>query len=262
VAVLLAGIGLVLHLKRNGERSVWIAGLLPVLAIVSFTLCFNFTALRTDGRFLMPQAVLSTIYIGIAAHTLAFVLQGWPRYAARAGLAVTALFALHHCIAVNAAMIFDPRYDAERWMAAHIPAGEPVETYGQNAYLPRFPADAVVSRIGSRPLNTRNPLPRVRELREAYDAVAARNPRFIVVSDWWLRHYTEPQSELGGRRIPSKAQQALFNDIPARRYFTALRGEKLNYRLAYTAAPVQRLWPLLHIHESLNETILIFERKP
>ncbi len=35
----------------------------------------------------------------------------------------------------------------------------------------------------------------------------------------------------------------------------------LNYRLAHTAAPVQRFWPLLHIHESLNETILIFERK-
>jgi hypothetical protein len=61
--------------------------------------------------------------------------------------------------------------------------------------------------------------------------------------------------------MPSKAQQALFNDLPARRYFTALRDGGLNYRLAHTAAPVQRFWPLLHIHESLNETVLIFERK-
>lgn len=261
VVVLLAGIGLALHLRRYRERSAWIAGLLPVLALVSFSLCFNFTALRTDGRFLMPQAVLATVYIGIAADYFAFSFEGWRRWVGRAILAVTALFALHHCIAVNAAMIFDPRYDAERWMAAHIPAAETVETYGQNAYLPRFPASAVVNRVGSRPLNTRNPLPHVTELREPYDAVAARNPRFIVVSDWWLRHYTEPQSELGGRRMPSKVQQALFSDLAARRYFTALRDEKLNYRLAHAAAPVQRLWPLLHIHESLNETILIFERK-
>jgi 4-amino-4-deoxy-L-arabinose transferase-like glycosyltransferase len=261
VVVLLAGIGLALHLARHRERSVWIAGLLPVLALVSFTLCFNFTALRSDGRFLMPQAVLATVYIGIAADYFAFAFEGWRRCVGRAILGVTALFALHNCIAVNAAMIFDPRYDAERWMATHIPAAETVETYGQNAYLPRFPADAVVSRIGNRPLNTRNPLPRVRELRQPYDAVAARNPRFIVVNEWWLRHYTEPQSELGGRRMPSKVQQALFNDLAARRYFTALRDEKLNYRLAHAAAPVQRLWPLLHIHESLNETILIFERK-
>lgn len=260
IAVLLAAGGLVLHLKRHRERSIWVAGLLPVLALFSFTLCFNFTALRTDGRFLMPQAVLATVYIGIAADYLAFVLQGRPRQVARAGLLIVGLFAFHHCIAVNAAMIFDPRYDAERWMAAHIPARGTVETYGQNAYLPRFPHAAVVSRVGSRPLNTRNPLPRVKELREPFDAVAARNPRFIVVSDWWLRHYTEPQSELGGRRMPSRTQQALFNDAAARRYFTALRDEKLNYRLAHTAAPVQRLWPLLHIHESLNETILIFER--
>jgi hypothetical protein len=119
----------------------------------------------------------------------------------------------------------------------------------------------VVSRVGTRPVKQRNPLPRILELREPYDGVAVRDPRFIVVSEWWLRHYTEPQSELGGRRMPSKAQEALFGDLPARRYFTALRDGKLNYRLAHTAAPVQRLWPLLHIHESLNETILIFERK-
>lgn len=261
IVVFLAGIGLALHLRRHYERPIWIAGLLPVLALISFTLCFNLTALRTDGRFLMPQAILAAVYVGIAADYFAFAFEGWRRWVGRAVLVATALFALHHCIAVNAAMIFDPRYEAERWMTAHIPAGETVETYGQNAYLPRFPAHATVSRIGNRPLKSRNPLPRLIELREPYDAVAARNPRFIVVSDWWLRHYTEPQSELGGRRMPSKAQQALFDDLPARRYFAALRDGRLNYRLAHTAAPVQRLWPLLHIHESLNETILIFERK-
>ncbi len=42
-------------------------------------LCFNFTALRSDGRFLMPQAVLAAVYIGIAADYFAFAFERWRR---------------------------------------------------------------------------------------------------------------------------------------------------------------------------------------
>ena len=42
-------------------------------------------------------------------------------------------------------------------------------------------------------------------------------------------------------------------------YFKALTSEKLNYRLAY-AASYRGLWPVVHIHDSLDETIWIFER--
>ncbi len=94
-------------------------------------------------------------------------------------------------------------------MAAHVPAGERSRDLWPERLSAALSRQARVSRVGNRPLNTRNPLPRVTELREPYDAVAVRNPRFIVVNDWWLRHYTEPQSELGGRRMPSKAQAAL-----------------------------------------------------
>jgi 4-amino-4-deoxy-L-arabinose transferase-like glycosyltransferase len=238
-------------LRARGASRV--AGLLPALAAISFTLCFNLAALRTDDRFLLPQALMACVYIGIAA---AFVLQARLRPVAVALLAVTGLLSLHQAFAVDAAMLLDPRYDAERWMAAHVRPGDSIETYGQNAYLPRFPAHGAVTRVSQSPIA---PLPGVTEQRGAYGAPSAR---YIVVSDWWLRHYTSPQSELGDARKPSPKQQALFADATARAYFTALRAGRLNYRLAHVSAAATGPWPTLHIHESLNETVLIFERTP
>jgi hypothetical protein len=169
-----------------------------------------------------------------------------------------ALFALHQDIAITAAMLNDPRYDAEAWMRAHVRPGDTIETFGQNAYLPRFPEKALVVRPGLRPVATRNPLPGVTDVFAPYDA--PQPARFLVVSDWWLRHYTDPHSELGGHRAPSRAQAALFNDAAARRFFTALRDGRRDYRLVHRSEPANGPWPLVHIHESLNETILIFER--
>jgi hypothetical protein len=258
LAGLLALLGACLHCARTAHRGTWTAGLLPALAILSFTLCFNMIALRSDARFLMPQAVLACVYIGIAAAWLTAAAQIWATLAGSAAIVLLALLALHQDIAISAAMLMDPRYDAEAWMRAHVRGGELIETFGQNAYLPRFPPNAEVVRPGLRPLQTRNPLPGVKELQASFDAPLPA--KFIVVSEWWLRHYTEPQSELGGHRFPSRAQAALFNDAGARRYFTALRDGRLPYRLVHKSAPSPGVWPQVHIHESLNETILIFER--
>lgn len=258
-AMLLALLGLGLQARSGADRGLWAAGLLPFLAILSFTLSFNFIALRTDARFLLPQAVLACVYIGIAASWLIALSRRWGRLAGGGLITVTALLALHHCLAVSAAMLQDPRYQAEAWMRTHIRPGEMIETYGQNAYLPRFPKGATVLRVGPRPPGARAPLSGVREVQEPFDA--PRNPRFIVVNDWWLRHYTQPQSELGGRRLPSRAQAALYGDMRARSYFRALQDGRLAYRLVYAASPAAGIWPQVHIHESLNETILIFERR-
>ena len=252
-SVLLALLGFGLLARRGAGFGVW--AVLPALALLSFTLCFNFTALRSDARFLMPQAVLACIYIGIAASWLISLSNRWGRLAGGGAIAATALLALHHCLAISAAMLQDPRYQAEAWMRTYVRPGDVIETYGQNAYLPRFPQSAQVIRVGTRP---RAPLHGVAEVQEPFDL--PRNPRFIVVNDWWLRHYTEPQSELGGRRIPSLAQSALYGDAPARAYFRALKEGRLAYRLAHVAAPAAGIWPPVHIHESLNETVLIFER--
>lgn len=257
-AAALAAAGLGLHIKHGTDRG--IAGLLPALALLSFTLCFNFTALRTDARFLLPQAVLACVYIGIAASWLMALSNRWGRLAGAAAVTATALLALHHCLAVGAAMLQDPRYEAEAWLRTHVRPSETIETYGQNAYLPRFPQGARIIRVGTKPLKARAPLFGVTEVQEPFDA--PRNARFIVVNDWWLRHYTEPQSELGGGRTRSRAQAALYGDVVARAYFRTLKEGRSAYRVAHVAAPAAGIWPPVHIHESLNETILILERKP
>ncbi len=236
-----------------------VAGLLPALAAMSFTLCFNLAALRTDDRFLMPQSLMACVYIGIAS---AFVLAARPmlRLTGATILTVTGLLALHQAMAVDAAILLDPRYDAEIWMAAHVRPGDTIETYGQNCFLPRFPQTARVSRIGQGDLKLRNPLPGVTEVRQSFSA--SRSPRFIVVSGAWVRRYLRPEPPLKPGHIYSRLQQADFRNTDARGYFAALDGGRLPYRLGHVARYQGRFWPAMHIHDSLDEPIGIYERLP
>lgn len=257
-AMVLAVLGIVAHVRqsRGGAR---IAGLLPLLAIMSFTVCFNFAALRSDDRFLLPQSVLACVYIGIAAELLAFSARRWMQFAGRGVLLLVALTALHQAIAINAAMLFDPRYDAERWMAAHVKPGDVIETYGQNCFLPRFPQGARVIRVGQTSLKLRNPLPGVTELRQPF--IAERHARFIVLSVAWARRYLRPAVTLSGGHIYSRLQQQDFSNTDGRLYFQFLVNGSSDYRLAYAARP-SSLWPIVHIHDSLDEPVWIFERAP
>ena len=259
VAMMLAALGLVLAARARGGRGAWVAGLLPALAIISFTVCFNFAALRSDDRFAMPQAVLATFYIGIAADALVFASQSWVRLTARAFLALTMLAALHQLVAIDAAFLFDPRYDAERWMDAHVKPGDSIETYGQNCFLPRFPAGARVSRMLETAPGRRNPLPSVVEIAPPFSG--ARQPRFILVPTAWASRYLRPDVPLGPGRIYSKIQQADFRNRDARDYFAALKAGKLAYRLTHVSQ-YSALWPAVHVHDSLDEPVWIFERLP
>ncbi len=261
VAVLLAALGLSLHLSRlRGDRPVWVAGLLPALAIISFIVCFNFSALRTDHRFLLPQAVFACVYIGIAGAWAVFHANRWLAAGARIGLAATALAALHACIAVNASMLLDPRYEAERWMAAHVRPGDTIEIYGQNIFQPRFPAQARVIRVGQGDLKIRNPLPGVTELREPFSA--RRDARFILLNTNWGRRYLWEPPPLRPGRIYDKTQRDAFQDADGRRYFSALDEGRLGYRLVHVAQYKSRFWAPVHIHDSLAEPIVIYERLP
>lgn len=261
VLLLLAAGGLGWHLSRSrGDKSVWVAGLLPLLAIVSFIVCFNFSALRTDHRFLLPQAVFSCVYIGIAASALAFHAHRWMAWGARLVLTGTALVALHHCIAVNAAMLMDPRYAAERWMAAHVRPGDTIEIYGQNIFQPRFPADVRVQRIGQGDLKLRNPLPGVTEVQQAF--TVRRDPRFIVINGNWVSRYLREPLPLRPGRIYPGVQRDAFRDTDARSFFFALDQGRLPYRQVHVARYESRFWPAVHIHDSLAEPIGIYERLP
>ena len=258
VAVLLAGLGLAIHWKRSKE-GLRAAGLVPLLAAISFTLCFNFAALRSDDRFLMPQAVMACVYIGIGCEILIFAAHNWLRLAAQVTLAVTALLAFHQCFAVDAAMLMDPRYDAGAWLAAEARPGDGIEVYDRNWMLPAFPPLTTVLRVGPLDPARRAPLPGVIEVRQAYGA--PRDPRFVLVSSVWARRYLEPARPLPSGHIYSRLQLQDFRNSEARIYFARLASEELGYRLAHVSH-YQGLWPPVRIHDSLNESITIYERRP
>jgi 4-amino-4-deoxy-L-arabinose transferase-like glycosyltransferase len=253
--------GLAVHGWRQfANRAIWAAGFLPLLAAVSFTVAFNFAALRTENRFLLPQAVLAAIYIGIGAEALAFSQAAIVRWSARVALLPIAGFALFRCVAVDAAMLRDPRYDAERWLRAHVQPGDGIEIYGPNAYLPRLPAVARIVRVGPTALAKRDPLPGVAEVQGPIETAAARNPRFIVVSAFWASFYLKPDNPVGVGRAYAKSQQELLGQTAALDYVRNLVAGRLDYRLAHEAAYDASFWPAVHVHESTAETIDIYER--
>lgn len=263
-AALLGAFGVLLHVFRSrDERSLFVAGLLPLLAMISFTVAFNFVALRTENRFLLPQSVFIAVYIGVAVDRLAFASQPLIKYAARGFVLIVAAIAFYRCAGIDAAFVADPRYDAERWLDAKVRPGDTIETYGLNVYLPRFPRNAIVTRLDVKPLTARNPLPHVTELDQPFESIEARHPRILVVSAFWVADYlTRNTAELGDGRAIQNVQQASFKQMDARNYFTALFAGRLPYRLAHKSTYVPGLWPSVDGYESLTQSVFIFERVP
>ena len=261
LAIFLAALGIALHVQRfHSDPAVFVAGLLPLLAALSFTLTFNLVVMRTGNRFLLLQFVLLALYIGIASDWLVFAISPRPRLVFRALLVPLAAFALYQCLGIDAAFLFDPRYDVERWLALHTDDRATIETYGRNAFLPRFPSQAVVSRLDLIPLAKRNPQPGLREILAPPQAVEARRPHFIVINTFAIRDNFGIGARVveGGRLQPIDFGGA--GDPEARRYFRELYEGKLHYRLVHVAVFRSRFWQSLEGYQSLTQAILIFER--
>jgi hypothetical protein len=201
--------------------------------------------------------VFVAVYIGIAANLVLRARTRWIRPAAVTFCLLVGSLTFYRCAGIGAAFVNDPRYDAEDWMAAHCHRGETVETYGLNAYLPRFPRGATVSRVGPGP--KRNPLPHVVELVQPYGALALRQPHFIVVSAFWVRDYLAADASVSGRTVP-RVRQSTSADRPARAYFRAFFQGKLPYRMVRQSSYRPGLWPALNEYERLAQTVFIFER--
>jgi 4-amino-4-deoxy-L-arabinose transferase-like glycosyltransferase len=248
--------------RAEVERGRAIAGLVPLIGALSFTLFFNCVARRTEERFLLPQYVALAVPIGVALEPFAFALQGKMRQlVARVTMAVAFVWAFFRCAAVDASLVLDPRYDAEAWLAAHTAPGDSIETYGLNVYLPRFPAGAVVSRVGHEPLAARNPLPGVTELVGRYGEVTARGPRYVVVSEGWVwRYLIDVANADTSGRVLAPVMIAAAEDADPVQYFQALFHDQGPYRRAYAAQWSSSIWPRLDIHASTCRAIFIFER--
>jgi hypothetical protein len=245
------------------ERPFRLFAMLPLLVIVSFTLFFNFVALRSEPRFLLPQSVFVAVYIGLGADLAFSAQKTWLRNGMKAVAGAGAVLALFGPLGIAMAFAADPRLDAERWMAGHMRPGDRVEIYGLNAYLPRIPAGLDARRISPRPLKGRNPLPGITEIRAPYGTAEEWRPRYLVIPGYWVASYIQTKSEAsGGGRIVQKVGRAAQLDVDARNYFGALFAGRLPYRLAHRSGYTAPLGPSVNAYESLTQTVFIFERDP
>jgi hypothetical protein len=249
-------------LRKDTRASSALPFLTPLLAAVSFTVTFDFTALRDDHRFFMPQSLLLAIYGGLAFERLVFAEARSVRLAARAVLAVPFAVALYNCLAVDAQLLGDPRYDTEAWLEANTKPGDLIEVYGHNVYLPRFPSGVRVQRVDLGPVDRRNPLPDVTELQARFEDAAERHPRFIVVPEGWAwRYLMDPAPQLDEGRVFAPTQRVTSDDREAGRYFWRLTRSLDEYGIAHVARYQGKLFPRLDIHASTSREVWIYERK-
>ena len=237
---------------------------MPLLAALSFTVAFDMSARRSEHRFALPQMLMFGIYAGLAldeAHERCW-RRGGTGGRCSLGVAPCLALALFRCVAVDVAMLLDPRYDAERWMREHVRArGSHGDLRQQRAAPPAARRTRAIERVDVSPLEGRNPLLGVTEVSARFSDIEARRPRFIVVPELWVeRYFIEPQWVEPSGRILSPGQARLEGDIDSRGYFHALREERLRYRLAHVAQWDSRFWPPVDIHASLTRSLWIFER--
>ena len=253
--------GIVVHVagsKTAPERR--IAGLLPLLGALSFVVFFNMTARRTEHRFAMPEMLLIGVYAGVAFDRLVELGRSRSRGPlAIAGVSLLLAWGLFECGAIDANMLLDPRYDAEAWLSQNVGDKDTIEIYGANAYLPRFPKQAEVSRVDTSPVTTRNALPNVLEVQAEFHEIEARKPRFIVLTEaWGWRYISQPPS--GGRVVPPEQAQR-ERDLATRDYFYGLYKGKVGYRMVHVSTFSSSVWPRRLIHNSTAIDIRIFQRE-
>jgi 4-amino-4-deoxy-L-arabinose transferase-like glycosyltransferase len=256
------GLAIAARVRTDVERDRRAAALAPLLVAVSFTICINETALRTEHRFVLPQLIAFGLYAGLGVERLLFVATSQAgRWSSRAVAGVAFAWAILQSAAVDAALIHDPRYAAEACMRARVAPGDTIETYGLNVYLPRFPAAARVERVGPDPVRGRNPLPGVVEVEDDLAGIDRRRPRWVVVSFAWVAKYLAEGSPwtVGGRLMPRS--QRIAEGDPARPFFRELVGGERGYRVVCFAEWNSAVWPRVDIHASTGLPVWVLERR-
>ncbi|MBX3204647.1 MAG: hypothetical protein KF764_06230 [Labilithrix sp.] len=237
--------------------------LLPLFVAISFTVTFNWSSLRTDARFLLPQALALAVYGGRAVDALVFASRRAVRTLGRVVVPAALALAFFACVAVDVNLLFDPRYDAEAWLRSHVRPGDTIETYGLNVYLPRFPDEARVIRVGPEPVDARNPIPGIEEVKAPFEDAPSREARWIVVSTGWVWRYlidADP-AMLAGRKLPP-TQQRSASDEAATQWFERLTLSTDAFAIAHESKyELESVFPIMEIHGTTARRVWIYERK-
>jgi hypothetical protein len=250
---LAAVVGIAIASSQRGlER--WRA-LLPMFAALSFTLFFNYAARRTEARFVLPQAFFLLPYAALTWDHVERAVRG--RFL-RALVLLTSAVALSAAAlgvaSVDATLLADPRYEAERFLAA-LPTGTHVEAYGGPIFLPRMPPGLVVSRFGIEPVAERQAIPGIVDGVDPVMDPRPRAPEILVLA-------TELSSASAMTESSARPFGIMqYRDPVSRAMLRGLADGSLGYRRALRATCVLP-WPLrcVEIHGSTAGEVWIYER--
>lgn len=249
IAVAAAG-GLALALLRPPAGVSRARLLLPCWAAVSFAALFLLTARRSEDRFLLPESLFLCPYCALT-YDLAASGGSMGRRIAAVGAVVACIPALFGVVSIDATLLADPRYSAERWLAA-LPGGTHVEVYGGPIFLPRVPPALVAVRPGIEPIDDRQAIAGVTDLVDPAMDPRPRSPAVIVLA-------TELSNAAAMASEPVPLSQ--YQDARSRALFRALSDGSYDYVRALRAT-CQLPWPLecRRVHDSTGGEVWIYAR--
>jgi hypothetical protein len=244
-----AGIGHVIFRKRGLDR---VRLLLPFFAALSFWIFFNMGARRTEDRFLLPESIFLAPYLAV---TVEAALELFPRaqklvYASTAIAFAPALLAVAN---VDATLIADPRYVAEKWIDA-LPNGTNVEVYGSAQFLPRLHDNVIATRPGIEPIGDRRHIDGVTEILDPNLDPRARKPTAIILA---TELSTDAMTSVDSGPPPPVWMS--YRDPKSHAFFRGLSDGSLGYKRALTAT-CELPWPLTcrEIHHSTAGEVWIY----
>lgn len=247
-----AGIGHVIFRKRGLER---MRLLLPLFAALSFWIFFNTGARRTEDRFLLPESIFLAPYL---AMTIEAAIELFPKMqtAVYAICAISLAPALLAVANVDATLIADPRYVAEKWIDA-LPNGTHVEVYGSAQFLPRLDSNVVATRPGIEPIGDRRHIDGVTEILDPNLDPRPRKPVAIILA---TELSTEAMTSVDSGPAPPVWMS--YRDPKSHAFFRGLSDGSLGYQRALTAK-CELPWPLTcrEIHHSTAGEVWIYTQK-
>ena len=130
-ALLAALAGLVLAWRERARHRALLAALVPTL---SYVLCFLLVVLYVYDRFLLPVALVLSLFGGLALSRA----LGERRWAGRAATAAVLVFGVVRAASVDVLLARDSRYAVEDWLRREVGPGPVVAAVGPLEYLPRL----------------------------------------------------------------------------------------------------------------------------
>jgi hypothetical protein len=222
--------------------------------------------MRVDERFTLSQVLFLAVYAGIAlswvyAPTGRGALPAPVRLAVQVPCALLIAWSLWRCVELDANLVLDPRYKAERWLAERAGPDDVIETYGLNVYLPRFPEGRRVVRVGPTSPDRRGPVPGVEEVQAPFLDIDKRRPRFVIVSECYSwRYIPRAFTPLAGRIIPP-TQQRTAAEVDGTTFFDRLFVGEMGYDLVEVSTFEHAWFRRIELHSSVSCPMYVLERR-